>query len=306
MPDKPVDDDDDFELELEPVDPDVVAHVQQRARAKTDEAISSVDADELFRKPVHSDLSVDWQFLSQFRFSTRHLLMLTAILAIILTLQQQLGGCNSIFIVAVVLLGAGWFYVLRVEQKQDAERARQREEFLAQMKAGKPATPLDATTEAAASPISAEPFRRWNVKVSFSLKEIFITMTVAAVVLGLIRAFGANNMAIVLGLIALIGLVVQAAGFDAPRMVVLGWWMLLVLYLLVGLVAAIVGEDDTASRSVPQSNVAIAATILLHDFRSLDGEGAGGNLSPLLGDSPFVLLLDHTVRLQPNGGAPAQ
>lgn len=235
----PLDDDDDFELELEPVDPEVVAHVQQRARAKTDEAISSVDADELFRKPEHSDLGVDWQSWTQFRFTTRHLLMLTAILAIILTLQQQLGGCSAIFIVAVVVLGAGWFYVLRLEQKQDAERARQREEFLAQMKADKPATPLDASSAPAASPADqAEPLRRWNVKIAFSLKELFIAMTVAAVVLGLIRAFGADNMAIALGLIALVGLVVQAAGFDPPRIVVLGWWMLLVLYLFVGLIAA--------------------------------------------------------------------
>lgn len=237
MPD-PLPDDDDLELELEPVDPDVIAHVQKRAAAKTDEALSSVDADELYRKPVHSDLSVDWQFLSQFRFSTRHLLMLTALLAMVLALWQRAGGCSALFIIAVVALAAGWFYVLRLEQKQDAERARQREEFLAQMKAGKPATPLDKQSEPVSTPTPAEPLRRWNVKVAFSLKELFIAMTVAAVVLGLIRAFGADNMAIALGLIALVGLVVQAAGFDPPRMVVLGWWMLLVLYLFVGLIAA--------------------------------------------------------------------
>jgi hypothetical protein len=232
----PIDDDDDFELELEPVDAEVLAHVQKRAAEKTEAAAGRIDVDELFRKGEHSDLNVDWQSWTQFRFTTRSLLMLTAILAICLTMWQQLGGCSSLFIVAVVALGAGWYYVLRLEQKQDAERARQREEFLAQMNSGQPATPLDKPPEPAAAP--AAPLPRWNVKFAFSLKEVFITMTVAAIALGLIRAFGADNMAIVLGLVALIGLVVQATGVDVPRIVVLGWWILLVLYLLVGIVAA--------------------------------------------------------------------
>ena len=45
-----------------------------------------------------------------------------------------------------------------------------------------------------------------------------------------------NIVAMVFGLIALAGLVVNAAGVDPPRIVVLGWWLSLVIYIAVGFV----------------------------------------------------------------------
>jgi hypothetical protein len=43
----------------------------------------------------------------------------------------------------------------------------------------------------------------------------------------------------VLGMIALIGLVVHAIGWDPPEMVVLGWWIVLILYIVLSLGAAL-------------------------------------------------------------------
>jgi hypothetical protein len=96
--------------------------------------------------------------------------------------------------------------------------------------------------------------------MAFSLKQLFITMTVAAVMMALIASIGPDRMAIVLGLIALAGLVVQAAGVEAPAVVVLGWWLLLAMYLVVGLIAALRPEDDKASRTPPVPRPAAAAT----------------------------------------------
>jgi hypothetical protein len=250
MADKPpLDDDDDLELELEPVDPEILAHERQRSAQKTDEAVSRIDVDELFRASDHSDLSVGWESWKQFRFGTRHLLVLTALLAIVLTLKQLLGGCSTIFVVCVLALGAGWFYVLQVERRIEADRQRRKREFVAAL--GRPAEP---PMVAGVDPAQAEGRPRLDFKFAFSLQEVFITMTVVAVMLALIRMFGPHNMAVALGLIALVGLVVQAAGLEPPRVVVLGWWMLLVLYLAVGLVAALTGEEEAAMKEASPAN----------------------------------------------------
>ena len=42
-----------------------------------------------------------------------------------------------------------------------------------------------------------------------------------------------------LGVIALTGLLVHAFGWDPPEMVVFGWWMILVLYIVLSIGAAI-------------------------------------------------------------------
>src|SRR5262245_11993283 len=110
----PNEDDDDFELELEPVDPEIIEMERQRGSRKTEDAVAKVKFEEIDQKPANADYDVDWSRLRQFRFTTRHLLILTAILAIGLTLKVQLGGCMALFVMAVVGIGASWFAVYRV------------------------------------------------------------------------------------------------------------------------------------------------------------------------------------------------
>ena len=84
-------------------------------------------------------------------------------------------------------------------------------------------------------------------RFSFSMKEMFGAMTVAAVLFALVRGLGGpNNAALLLGAIALTGLVVHLIGFDPPAVIVLGWWLLLVLYIVVSLWAAF-SSGDVAS-----------------------------------------------------------
>lgn len=244
MPERPHDeDDDDFELELEPIDPEIVAAQQHHAQRKTEEAVAKIDIDEILReRDDQGDYYVDWSWLKSFRFTTRHALMLTAVLAMALTLFRVLGGCSGLFVMGMIALGVAWFFVMRAEQRRAAERERIRKEFFASRGASiKGATATPADVDAAGAPGPLQP--RFDVRFSFSLKEMMIAMTAAAVFMGLVYQFGPESMAMTLGIVALVGLAVNTMGFDPPRMVVLGWWVLLVFYLIFGFI--------TALRSVP-------------------------------------------------------
>jgi hypothetical protein len=234
-------DDDDFELELEPVDPEILAHSQRRVEEKTDEALRRVDVDELVRKPGadggYGDYDVDWSALRQFRFTTRHLLILTAVLAFCMTLFLSFDGCMAIFIGSLIVIGFGWFGVYRIERREKKERERLRREIEAALGRNKPAAAENPWTDDEAAAAAALP--RQEFRFAFSLKQVFITMTVAAIVLGVLTVVGLKALTITLGACALAGLAVQTFGwFDPPPAVILAWWMMLVLYLALGLLIA--------------------------------------------------------------------
>lgn len=247
---QPPEDDDDFELELEPVDPEIIAHRQERAQHAVDSAVKKIDVDELYEgHSNYSDLELDLSGLKSFRFTTRTLLLITAILAIGMTVKITLGGCMVIFLGMLASIALGFFWTSKQDREKEVERLRRREEFLANR--GKPAAPAAAaaTPAAPASPFDPEPAVAaavepvekapfFDVRFAFSMKELFITMTVAAVAMGLSMLMPLSILAMLLGLIALGGLVANTAGYEPPRLVVLGWWLLMVFYLAVGLFAA--------------------------------------------------------------------
>jgi hypothetical protein len=130
MPDSP-EDDDDFEYELEPVDPEILELERKRAQQKTDEAISRVTFDEIQQaKPEDHDYDVDFSKLKEFRFTTRHLLLLTAVVAFGLTIWLAFDGCMALFVLGVCGVVAGWIAVLRAERRRAAELEQEREKFL--------------------------------------------------------------------------------------------------------------------------------------------------------------------------------
>ena len=249
---QPPEDDDDFELELEPVDPEIIAHRQERAQHAVDSAVKKIDVDELYEgHSAYSDLELDLSGLKSFRFTTRTLLLITGILAIGMAIGVTWGGCMVIFLGMVAAISLGWYWVAKLDRQQDLERARRREEFFAgkgqpaasataAAPPAKPASPFDpevpAPAPAEGPPIEKRPF--FDVKFSFSMQELFITMTVVAVAMGLSMVIAGPYLAMILGLIALGGLVVNASGYEPPRQVVLGWWLLMVFYLAVSLFAA--------------------------------------------------------------------
>ena len=251
MPPQPPEDD---ELELEPVDPEILAHRQERAQHAVDSAVKKIDVDELYEPHSgYSDLELDLSGLKSFRFTTRTLLLITAILAISMTVYLTWGGCMMIFVGMLAAVAVGWYWVSKLDREQELERARRREEFFAAKgkpaggataataaSTAKPASPFDpevaAPALADAEPAEKRPF--FDVKFAFSMKELFITMTVVAVAMGLSKLIAGEYLAMILGFIALGGLITNASGYEPPRFVILGWWLLMVFYLAISLFTA--------------------------------------------------------------------
>lgn len=229
----PLSDDNGDEYELEPIDPEILEHERQRGEQKTRQAESAVDIDEAYREAEQTD-PITWDDLRAFRFTTRHLLIATALLSVALTFHK-IGGWTGLFLVGVIALAAGWYFVLRKERRERMERMAHRGEVA---NAGQLPTRVDKPEPEA----TVEPAFRF----SFSIKEMFGALTVAAVLFALMRELEPNNAAMLLGMIALTGLAVQMIGFDPPAVIVLGWWLLLVLYIVVSLWAAF-GPGDVAS-----------------------------------------------------------
>ena len=248
----PHDDELDDELELEPIDPTILKHQQERAKQKTREAEDSVDINAGFDDLDNDADPVDLEQLKKFRFTTRHLLIVTALLAIVMTMIKRLDFLMGMFVSGCLTLGAGWWFVLREERLRLERITASREEYaerLAARRAVEDGKPLPKSKNNTAE------FEKKNAdqqiegeaqpafRFSFSMKELMITFTVAALILGFSTIVGAGNVSLLLGLVALAGLLVQAFGIEMSPLVVLGWWLLLVLYILLGLWGAFGSPD---------------------------------------------------------------
>ncbi len=245
--------DDDDELELEPLDPEIVKHQQERTKRRSRAAEDAADINAAYDDGNLGD-PVDLERLRQFRFTTQHLLIATAVVAMVMTLIVRLDGCMGLFVTGCVALGAGWWFVLREENRRLAEIEASRERFARRLAAER-AVEDGEMTPAVKAKIDAENFERINrewerentaepgFKFSFSMKELLGAFTVAAVILGLAQILGFQTAALLLGFIALAGLLAQTFGVELPPLMVLGWWFLLVLYILVSLWATMSGPE---------------------------------------------------------------
>ena len=249
-------DSDDAELELEPPDPAVVAAEQRRAAEAIDAHRRAINVSEIYRDlDANRDTQIVEEWLGRlrtfrFQFQVRHLLILTAVVAIVLALSQWV-GLGTVFIVAIMLAVAGVSLYLKLEENRRQEAANhRRQKMYAERRAQQaratgqrveaeefddepmPSKPRD---ELRTSPAAAREFR-----FQFSLSQLLVVITAAALLLGMAGAVGgAATVATVCGLAALAGLIVPAMGLEPPRIVVFGWWMLLVLYVALSLFSAI-------------------------------------------------------------------
>jgi len=249
-------DKDDDEYELEAPDPEVIAAEARRDKALLESAREAIDIDAIYREADRNrgaEIIEQWFRNFRFRFQVKHLLIGTALVAIILTVTRLAGLGFTISAGVMLVVIAVYLFVKWEESKQEAEADRKREELYArrreQMRArgvmpdrGAPAASIETSPVISppsifdeAAPPKPEPFR-----IRFSMQTLLIIMTGAAITLGLIRIFGgATPMASILGLVAVTGLVVHALGFEPPQPVVLGWWLILVLYVILSLMAAV-------------------------------------------------------------------
>ncbi len=226
---------DDDEFELEEVDPEILELGRRRAARQVRETETRAAQQELYEQPAASDPFTLSDF-SDFRFSTRHLLIATAVLSIVMAMMKIIGECNGLFFTGLAALGGGWWWVLRKEHQAALERRRRLEEVAARLAAetnedGEPITaPVrsGSSTFESAKDISENP----ALSFSFSIKQIMIVMAVASLILTIATLMGPDQAALLLGTIAVIGLVIQIMGVELPGIIVFGWWILLVLYLV--------------------------------------------------------------------------
>lgn len=223
------DDEDDGEYELEPIDPAILERERLRAEERTRQAGEAVKVEQVLEETELQD-PFTYDDLRGYRFQIRHLMIGTAVVAIVLTLVK-VADCAGMFVAALIAVAAGWFAVLRKERRARLERQRR----LAELETDAPLPPPP-------EPLLPVP----EFSFAFSLRQLFAALTVAGVALGLVQFLGGPEQAsILLGMIALLGLGMYAIGYELPPIVILGWWLLMVLYIAVSIWAAFATSQPT-------------------------------------------------------------
>jgi hypothetical protein len=244
-------DEDDVEYELEPPDPAVLDAEKRHAAEVVDAVKKSIDIDEIYRDlEARRDTEILEQWLMRargyrFQFQIKHLLILTAVIAILLTLHQ-LGVPLLTFAVVggMLTVGGVTLYLQWQENKRLAEADRRRQKIYAERRAAMSRGPLpsDASNKPA-PPIAplppveletalhdAPPAKLYRFR--FSLAQFMIAITCAALLLGFVHMLGGtSNAATLCGFVALVGLVVHALGYEPPEVVAFVWWIMLLMYV---------------------------------------------------------------------------
>jgi hypothetical protein len=247
------DDDDGADYELEPPDPELLAAEKRRAAEALEIHKKSIDIDEIYRDfdaRRDSEIIAAWvERLRNFRFQfqVKHLLALTAAVAMLLAVRNWIGLGRLVVIGFMFFIAGVTLYLHWEEQKRQEAADRKRERMYAERRAhlGIPGArvPDEVVAEPAPNPLDeirrqAAAARQFRFK--FSLSQLLIVVTCAAILLGLVTVLGgASNAAALCGLFALGGLVIYACGYQPPEIVVFGWWVLLLLYVALNVFSAI-------------------------------------------------------------------
>ena len=249
--------DDDYELE--PVDPEILESQRRRARADVIAAETALDIDQIYAERDSMEHLDGFMKNFKFQFQVKHMLLATAGLAIFLSLTKLFHNFTVFLLSTLALLGAAHGYLAwkdrkrlaRIQEKRDllvALNREQRDEDLTPEQARDRLAELDARHAKEASSEKLLPkMGTSSVKIAYSTKEILIAITGASVALGLLKLIGVGLgielLTGCLGLLAVAGLVAFAIGLAIPPAIVLGWWITLLLYILVSIVGALMGGE---------------------------------------------------------------
>lgn len=243
--------DEDFlagEYELEPVDPEIDRQAQDRIKAdallaEANLGIDQVDDDRHRREDLDDLLSG-----FKFRFQVKHMLMATAALAVFLSVRQLIGSSFAAFLlVLVAALASANGYLAWRDREREALLAAKRQRLVEAARKADPVGGVDGVGEPSGTDADNgdeggtddeardETIGGWAMpRLQFSVGEVLIAMTAAAVTLGLLGYFSVTALAAVLGLLAISGLVAFALGYETPRIVTLAWSIAMLLYIALG------------------------------------------------------------------------
>lgn len=259
--------DDGEDYELEPVDAEVLAAEQRRARDLVEEAELAIDVDEIFRvRDRHPDHDLPGQHSGRFRFrfQVKHLLVAMAVMSVVMTLWH-LGILVAVLVVLLVAGVVGTFTYMEVKQQRQwveanrrwEEKFERRRAFL-ERRMRPPTRSADALPSiyddypfGDAAPVATPEFlrrgpnetnrARQRFRFQFSLWQMLVAMTVVCVVLGLTYIVGSPVLtAALLAIVILGGLAARALGVEPPETVRLSWWLLIALYVVASLAAVVV------------------------------------------------------------------
>lgn len=243
--------DDDGEYELEELDP-ALKEADERRKAEALAAVNrSIDINEVYRdheKDHSSAILHGWvKDLRSFRFQVKHLLIATAVVAIAMTLHwHDMLGPAIVLLLMFGTIGLYLYLQWKEKQYQDEVAARRHEMYARRRAAQLNPAAIEDTRPApqTSAPVSAaddvdtawqKARKRQEFRFQFSLAQLMGTMIGSAIVLGFVSILGPQHAATVLGLVALIGLVAHAIGVQPPTMIILGWWLLLVFYVVLSI-----------------------------------------------------------------------
>jgi hypothetical protein len=235
MPNKPTDDEDgDWEYELEPPDEHVVEQARQAARRELEAAEHKIDVDAVYRQIENrDDVGAAFEKIGERLrggFGVKHLLIAITAIAVLLGLGMS-GFFNGhlfagLIVLSLVGLGAAnvWLQWSDAQRREAAIRERARE--LARARGD---VVDDEPEPAAKSPF--ETIRDTIKGRKYSLRDLLLATTFAALLLGLVRLTGSMSAAAaVMGAVAILGMVLHAIDYAAPRALVLAWWFAIAGY----------------------------------------------------------------------------
>jgi hypothetical protein len=235
------------EYELEPPDAEVSAFQTRASQEMLSAAESRIDVDELFREEDrfdHEKMFVELVRDGGFRFQTKHLLIATAILAIYLAVGQVIGYPGATLMLFVTGICGILYYMNHRERLHQAQLAERKKAYKAQLQAKQKGTPIPTSPP----PVPNETDTTWqkaleqesSFEFNFTPKQILIAFTVAFIVVILCTWIGGLLVAaLILGMVAAIGIGVHVAGYEPPDQLVLIWWWSTSLYVVMSIFSMI-------------------------------------------------------------------
>jgi hypothetical protein len=235
------------EYELEPPDAEVSAFQMRASQEMLSAAESRIDVDELFREEDRFDHEKMFAELVRdggFRFQTKHLLIGTAVVAIYLAIGSAIGYLIATLLLFVTGICGILYYMNHREKLHQAQLAERKKAFKAQLQAKQKGTPVPTSPPPAPNKTDTAWQKALEQESSFEFnytpKQILIAFGVAFIVVMLCLGIGGPQVAaLILGMVAAIGIGVYVAGYDPPDQLVLIWWWSICLYVVMSIFSMI-------------------------------------------------------------------
>ncbi len=225
------------EYELEAPDQHIIEAQQKRAAHDIRQASAAIDINDAYRRVDDDPLGLPEEGF-QYRFQVKHLLIATGLIAVFISLAKLQGAAVATITLTFMLLVTGHLYISWQERARERRADRIRQADRIRRKGVADGLSDAEIAEAIGEEVEEAPEPGEPLKLRFSMKQLMIAMTVTAVLLGIVVATGgAQVLAMLIGLVALAGLIANVLGYEPPPNVAVGWWGLLLVYVLYSVVA---------------------------------------------------------------------